>query len=102
MAAVTGAGGWTVTVLPGGATTVVPAGPGVTTVAGEALGAGTITVVGAWAATGAIETASRPSAVSAAHRGRGRRHPRDDHSRRRLLFFSRLRPFRRPPGGPAL
>jgi hypothetical protein len=39
------AGGWTVIVLPGGATTVVPPAPGVVmTVLGDALGAGTITV----------------------------------------------------------
>jgi hypothetical protein len=44
-AAVVG-GGVMVTVLPGGTTTVVPDGPGVTTVGGDALGAGTITVGG--------------------------------------------------------
>jgi hypothetical protein len=61
-----------VIVLPGGAMTVVPPGPGATTVLGEALGAGagTTTVPPGWTVTCARAAvtgrASRPSPRSAA------------------------------------
>src|ERR1051326_1017243 len=63
MTAAVCAGGVMVTVLPGGATTVVPLCDGVTTVGGDALGAGTMTVC---ASTGATDAAIRPSPTSAA------------------------------------
>jgi hypothetical protein len=75
MTAAAGAGGVTVTVLPGGTVTVVPPGPGVTTVGGDALGAGagaagagTMTVPGGcvWAYDGLATAATRPRTTRAA------------------------------------